>query len=238
MSQVRGDTELQTEILEDLSEAVNWRSWLCDLALPWLGEDPLEIGSGTGDHAADLSQQLDNLTVSEADPARLAGLRRRFAGQDRIVVRELLAPITETGQHSAVVSFNVLEHIADDVGALASFGGLVRPGGHVVVLTPACPAAMSRFDRDVGHVRRYTARSLSAAGHAAGLDVVEVRYVNAPGLAAWLVMMKLLRGRPRAGAALRLWDGRIIPLIRRIEERLRPPFGQTLLMVARVPVDV
>ena len=237
MSEVRGDSELQSEILEDLREAVNWRSWLCDLVAPHLGDDPLEIGSGVGDYGDQLASALPRFTVSEADPTRLAGLRVRFADHPRIEVRELLAPITATDEHSAVVSFNVLEHIADDVGALASFGALVRPGGRVVVVTPACQAVMSRFDREVGHVRRYSERSLRAAAVAAGFDVEEIRYVNAPGLLAWLVMMKLLRGRPTAGAPLRLWDGRVIPLIRAVEARIRVPFGQTLLLVARVPVD-
>lgn len=235
MSEVRGDSELQSEILEDLREATNWRAWLCDLVRPHLGDDPLEIGSGVGDYGHELAAALPRFTVSEADPRRLALLRTRFADHPRVGVRELLAPILETGEHSAVVSFNVLEHISDDVGALASFAGLVRPGGRVVVVTPACQAAMSRFDREVGHVRRYSARSLRASAVAAGLDVVEIRHLNAPGLLAWFVMMKLLRGRPTAGAPLRLWDGRMIPLIRRLESRVPAPFGQTLVLVARVP---
>lgn len=237
MSEVRGDTELQTEVLEDLREAVNWRAWLCDLARPHLGDDPIEIGSGVGDYGEELASSLPRLTVSEADPGRLAALRARFTDHPRVEVRELLAPIAETGDHSAVVSFNVLEHISDDVGALASFAGLVRPGGRVVVVTPACQGAMSRFDREVGHVRRYSRRSLQSAAVAAGLEVVEVRHLNAPGLLAWFVMMKLLRGRPTAGAPLRFWDGRVIPLMRWVESRVPVPFGQTLLLVARVPAD-
>ena len=39
---------LQDEVLEDLAEAVNYRRWLVDLALPYLGDDPLEVGSGIG----------------------------------------------------------------------------------------------------------------------------------------------------------------------------------------------
>ena len=85
-------------------------------------------------------------------------------------VRPLLVPIVEAAEHSAVVSFNVLEHIEDDVGALASFAGLVRPGGAIVVLTPACPFAMSPFDREIGHLRRYSRRSLVAAGRGGRTD--------------------------------------------------------------------
>lgn len=237
MSLVRGDGALQTQVLEDLEGAANWRRWLCDLALPYLGDDPLEVGSGTGYYGEELAHHLPSLTVSEADPRRLVTLRERFADHDRVRVRPLHVPISERGEHSAVVSFNVLEHIPDDTAALASFAGLVRPGGAVVVLTPAGPFAMSPFDREIGHVRRYSRRSLVAAATAAGLTVEEVRHINAPGLIAWIVAMRLLRRRPGASVAQRVWDARIIPLIRRVEAHVRVPFGQTLLLVARVPHD-
>lgn len=235
MSLAGGQRSLQTQVLEDLERAANWRRWLCDLALPHLGEDPLEIGSGMGYYGEDLVAHLPALTVSEADPDRLIALRERFYGRPQVHVRPLVVPIAERATHSAVVSFNVLEHIEDDVEALSSFAGLVRPGGAVVVLTPACPFAMSPFDREIGHLRRYTRRSLTDAAQKAGLVVEQVRHVNSLGLLAWIVIMKLLRRRPGASAAQGIWDQRIVPWMRRCEQHVTPPFGQTLLLVARVP---
>ena len=51
VAKVTGDSKLQSEVLEDLSDARRYRRWLADLAQPFLGEDPIEIGSGTGDYA-------------------------------------------------------------------------------------------------------------------------------------------------------------------------------------------
>ena len=50
---IRGDTALQTEVLEDLSDAVNYRHWLASLVAPYLGDKPLEVGGGIGDYAAE-----------------------------------------------------------------------------------------------------------------------------------------------------------------------------------------
>jgi len=237
MTQVRGDSALQTEVLEDLAEAVNYRQWLCALAAPWLGDDPLEIGSGVGYYAQDLLDDVPRITVSEADPSRLAELHKRFDHDERVTVRELLVPITVTGEHSSVVAFNVLEHIPDDVEALRTFAGLVRAGGRIVMLCPAFPIGMSKFDLEVGHVRRYTKATIGAAARDAGLQVEQVHYVGSIGLLAWIVNMRLLRGRPQAGRALRLWDRYVIPAVRRVEARVRPPFGQSVLLVATVPAS-
>ena len=225
---------LQDQVLEDLAEAVNYRRWLVDLALPHLGDDPLEVGSGLGLYAADWrAAGVPRLTVSEADTGRLQVLRERFAADPSVTVRELAVPIVEHASHSAVVAYNVLEHIEDDVGALRAFRGLVRPGGRIVVLVPAFPSALGRFDRAIGHHRRYRKGSLRAVAEAAGLDVEVLRYVNCVGLLGWYVVVKLLRGRPRAGLLLRVYDAAVVPLLRRLEARWEPLVGQSLLLVAR-----
>ncbi len=227
--------ELQDTVLEDLAEAVHYRRWLVDLALPWLGDDPLEVGSGLGLYAAEWrSAGVPRLTVSETDAGRLAPLRGRFAADDGVSVRELRVPVAEPASYSAVVAYNVLEHIADDAGALRGLAGLLRPGGRVVLVVPAFPSAMSRFDRAIGHYRRYRARSLREVVERAGLEVEVLHHVNSVGLLGWYVAVKLLRGRPRAGLLLTVYDGAIVPWLRRVESRWRPPFGQSLFLVARV----
>lgn len=231
---VEGDTSLQSEVLEDLVEAHHYRRWLVDLALPHLGDDPLEVGSGLGHYAADWAAAgVPRWTASEADSRRLAQLRERFAGHPVVRVRELAVPIEEAADHSAVVAYNVLEHIPDDVGALRAFAGLLRPGGRVVLVVPAFPSAMSAFDLAIGHQRRYRRRSLRAAAEAAGLTVEVLHHVNSIGLVAWYLQVKARGARPRAGAALWTFDTLFVPVLRRLEARVRPAVGLSLFLVAR-----
>jgi SAM-dependent methyltransferase len=229
------ETELQSEVLEDLRGARRYRSWLVSLVSPHLGDDPIEIGSGIGDYAAELAGGRTSYTATEPDPDRSAVLTDRFAGDPVVRVRTLGLPTTETGGHSAAVMVNVLEHIEDDVGALRSAAGLVRPGGAVVVFVPAFNGAMSRFDRLIGHHRRYTRRTLGDAMTAAGLDVEHLHYANSVGLVSWFLLMRCARMIPRDGPALRCYDATVIRTVAWIERRLHPPFGQSVLAVARTP---
>src|SRR5439155_2141382 len=121
------------------------------------------------------------------------------------------------------VALNVLEHIEDDVAALRGACRLVRARGAVVTFVPAFPFAAGRFDRMIGHARRYTRATIAAAYEAAGLNVDSTRYVNAPGLLAWFISVRLLSHRPGSGPLLRAWDLKVIPLLRRTEHRFARP---------------
>jgi SAM-dependent methyltransferase len=234
LSGLEGDTRLQSAVLEDLAEAVNYRRWLVDLALPYLTGPTLEIGSGLGHYAADWADRGVPITASEADPDRLAALRQRFA-DGRVAVREIAMPMEVGAGYAAVVAMNVLEHIPDDVAALRGFAGLLRPAGRVVLLVPALPALMSEFDRAIGHQRRYRRRGLAATLQQAGLAVDVLHYLNLPGVLAWYVGMRLLRMTPRSGPVLSTWDRFVVPTARRVECRWRPPVGQSLFAVASRP---
>lgn len=232
---VLGDTEAQTQVLESMADAPRYRSWLLSMAWPYLGDDPIELGSGLGDYAQgwlDLGQP--RITVTEADPARLALLGQRFAADARVSVRRIDLDAPGAGTHSSFVSFNVLEHLPDDVAALRAARALVRPGGYVFSFVPAFPIAMSDFDRQIGHVRRYRAASMTKVLVSAGLRPVEVTYVNAPGLLAWILGMRLLRMNPGDGPFMKIWDRTVVPVVRAVEQRIRMPFGQSVVAVGRV----
>jgi SAM-dependent methyltransferase len=235
MPEIAGDTHLQSRVLEDLSDAVNYQSWLADLARPYLGNNPIELGSGLGDYAAAWLNTVPRITVTEADDSRLKALTGRFVEDPRVDVRPLFLPTEERGEHTAAVALNVLEHIEDDVAGLRSVGGLLRPGGAVVLIVPAFPSAMSRFDRTIGHFRRYTVASLGGALTAAGLRIEELRYVNPVGLLGWYVACRTLGFTPHNGPTVRAYDRVVVPLARRLEQRWKPPFGQSVFAVARTP---
>jgi SAM-dependent methyltransferase len=204
--------------------------------LPYLGSHPLEIGSGLGDYAqAWLAAGVPRVTVSDLDPGRLAVLGEKFREDARVEVRRLDVADPPRLRHSSLVAFNVLEHIEDDAGALRAAHRLVEPWGSVVMFVPAFNFAMSCFDRQVGHVRRYTRRTLRHTYEAAGLTVEHIHYVNAPGLFAWYVGMRLLRMSPGDGPLVRVWDRVVTPLARMAESLVRPPFGQSVFAVGRVP---
>lgn len=229
---------IQDSTLETLSDLPNYQNWLASLAEQFLGDDPLEIGSGNGDYADIWIQHGFNvLTLNEADDTRLSQLREKFSSNSKIKILNLNELALSSKKHSSCSSFNVLEHVDDDTGFIEKMSNWVIDGGYVFILVPAFPFAYSNFDHQIGHYRRYTKKSLSKAMESAGLKSISVHYINPLGLIAWFVMMKCFGRSPRSGIAIELWDKLVIPLTRRIEKHLRMPIGQSCIGVGIVRQD-
>jgi SAM-dependent methyltransferase len=235
MAEITGDQRVQEEVLEGLATAVNHRRWFVELALPYLGDNAIEIGSGLGDYAIEWAPFLERFTATEADPDRLIALKERLATEPTIEVRQMLLPTSEQGDYSAAVSYNVLEHIEDHVGALRSIRGLVRPGGAVVIIVPAFEFAMGPADIATGHVRRYTKKTMRAAMEEAGLEVETLHYANALGLIGYYMATNVFRLMPKEGPMVKVYDTLVLPVTKAAERIVRPPFGQSVFAVARVP---
>ena len=92
------------------------------------------------------------------------------------------------GSFDGVVASEVLEHVPDDVGALAELVRVLRPGGALAITVPSwlpekinwmlsddyhAPAAVG------GHVRIYSATELKAKLRAAGLRVAGSHHAHA-----------------------------------------------------------
>jgi ubiquinone/menaquinone biosynthesis C-methylase UbiE len=66
-------------------------------------------------------------------------------------------------------SFDVLEHLPDESGALGELTRVTSQAGAVVVTVPAFPALWSAHDVAVGHHRRHTSASMRTAMQSVGL---------------------------------------------------------------------
>ena len=219
------------------AEGKRYRAYQHDLIAPYIGHSLLEVGSGLGHFSQQFADRLEYLAVSDNDQYCLSQLKTRYDGRDDVDVLELALPgrVNVRRAVDTVVMMNVLEHIADDVGALRDLASCVEPGGRIVVWVPGYMALYGRFDRQVGHCRRYTPTTLSRAIVAAGLSIEVCKPVNfLGGIAWWLTVRRLgvAHLNPRHAS---LYDVMVVPVTKLLERLFHPPFGQSVLCIARVP---
>ncbi|GAB2814667.1 hypothetical protein GCM10022221_10680 [Actinocorallia aurea] len=218
-------------------EARNYRKYEYDMVAPHVGRSLLEIGSGLGHFSEQFAGRLDYLAVSDNDPYCVEQLTKRYADDGAVEVLSLALPAkVEIRQKvDTVVMMNVLEHIAEDVQALKDLAAVVEPGGRIVIWVPGYMQLYGDFDRKVGHVTRYTPKTLGATIAGAGLEAEVLKPINfLGGIAWWAAVRRGGVGYPDP-RLVKIYDRTVIPTTRFIERLVRPPFGQTVFAVARVP---
>jgi SAM-dependent methyltransferase len=218
--------------LDTLDDAVNYMRWIVDLARPALSAPILEVGAGHGTFTESFA---DIAEVHAVEPGSHASaiLAERFAADPRVAVTAgVVEDLPDGPAYGSAVMINVLEHIEDDVEALRQIRSRLLPSGRIAIWVPAFQLLYSDFDRKLGHHRRYRKAGLRTVAESAGFRVDDVRYVNAPGFFSWLLITRLLKQEPTAGALVTVFDRVVVPVVRRLESLIAPPFGQSILLIA------
>jgi SAM-dependent methyltransferase len=143
------------------------------------------------------------------------------------------------GTYDLIAVLDVVEHIEDDVAALAAMKQCLAPGGKILIAVPAHQWMWSAHDVVNHHHRRYSKGSLVKAIHAAGLKERKLGYFNSllfP-LAAAARIAGRLTGRddsddsPPAGPVNALFE-RIFRVERHLVGRMPMPIGVSILTLA------
>jgi len=111
---------------------------------------------------------------------------------------------------------------------------VLGPGGVLLVLVPAHPALYGAYDRMEGHFRRYTKRGLRDLISRSGLAMERMYRFNAVGAAGWWMQYRMLRRNIHSQGHFKLLQS-ILPALKAVESRLKPPIGLSLVAIARKP---
>jgi len=226
--------------LDAVAEATNYYRWIIDSFDGGFGERIVEAGAGIGtvsDLVLRTASPREMLLIEPAEN-NIPALRRRFSNDPRVGVHHgYLEEISETAVADTVIAVNVLEHVEHDVDFLRVAHRLLAPGGALLLLVPALPALYGTLDKAFDHYRRYTKSGLRKSLLSAGFEVETLHYLNIVGVAAWFAAGRIFRRTTLRRPQVQLYDRWVIPWLRRLESRIHPPLGQSLLAIARKPAS-
>jgi len=224
------------------------------------GTRVLDIGCGNGRHAFEalrhgaevVATDLDETALAEvvtmAEAMRLEG-EVPPGGSLRTVRADARRLPFDDAEFDVVIAAEVLEHIHEDVTALAELVRVLRPGGLIAVTVPrwwperVC-WALSREYHEVagGHVRIYRRRQLAERLRRSGLVLAPPHHhAHALHSPYWWLRCALGMSREQAVAARLYHRFLVYDLMRRprwtrsLERVLNPMLGKSVVLYARRP---
>lgn len=197
--------------------------------------DVLEIGAGIGGTTLALHNGTAHRWIClEPDATQASRLRARLiknqAGCTPGVIAGSLRTLADRPAFDCVLYLDVLEHIFDDRLQIEDAARLVRPGGHIVVLSPAYQWLFSEFDKNIGHLRRYNKRSLRSLMPGGWIEK-KLMYLDSVGVLLSLANAFALRQALPSRLQLSVWDRLCVPLSRIVDCVLFGSFGKSVLAV-------
>lgn len=206
----------------------------------------LEVGCSSGFMLKALRRRFPQATLIGSDVVRgpLAALAREEPSIPLLRFDLLKCPLPSESC-DAVVTLNVLEHIADDAAALGQIHRILKPGGVVVIEVPAGPRLFDAYDQALLHFRRYRLSELTEKLENAGFSVERRSHLGFflyPAFAAVKLRNQLTHQQPDLvelvkTQASRTSKSRLISLAMQLEAALGKvvsyPIGIRCLAVAR-----
>lgn len=144
----------------------------------------LDAGCGSGGNLSVYTALGPVMGVDTAAGPLAAARRRGYRG---VGVASLAGLPFRAGAFDLVCATDVVEHVADDLGALVELRRVTRPGGHLLVTVPAYQWLWSDSDVQLGHHRRYTRGQIAGRCRSAGWLPARTSYFNSvllPAIAA------------------------------------------------------
>jgi len=224
--------------LESFAHARRWKSYVRTALHPYLDGDVLELGAGIGETTRALrpGSRAKSWTCVEPDPDMARRVKEAAAagalGEAVAAVGGTIENLPAGAAFDTALYVDVLEHIEDDRGELAAAAERLRPGGRIVVLSPAWPFLFSAFDRAIGHYRRYTRPTLAALTPA-GAGIEAAFYLDSVGMLASAANRLLLSQKLPTLRQVLVWDRAMVPLSRLLDPLLGRRLGRSVVTVWR-----
>lgn len=217
----------------DLFAAVrNWKEYWSATVRPFVTGDVLEVGAGLGSNTRYLDRGPRGRWVClEPDGKLVAQMEKNLAGRYESICGTL-ATLDPAEKFDTLVYIDVLEHIEDDRGELEAASSRLKPGGRVIVLSPAHQRLFTPFDAAIGHYRRYSRQMLRDITPAS-LQIEKLIYLDCVGMMASTANLLLLRQSMPTRGQLQVWDRWMVPVSRVLDGMLMHGVGKSVVGVWR-----
>jgi 2-polyprenyl-3-methyl-5-hydroxy-6-metoxy-1,4-benzoquinol methylase len=232
----KADYEYEGSELTLFAAANNWKNYWSRQIRPYIHGTVLEVGAGLGTNTALLADQGDPWICLEPD-LHMSNVIRDAVAVGRLpkhcqAIIGTLASLDPEVKADTILYIDVMEHIASDRQEMADAAARLRPGGHLIVLSPAHQWLFSPFDEAIGHYRRYTKDSLLAITPP-GLKPVKTRYLDSCGLMASAANRWLLSASMPNSQQIRFWDNVLVRMSRAADPVVGFKVGKTVVGIWR-----
>lgn len=227
------------DTLEVVSEADNFNKWMYKTIKPYCSGRILEIGSGIGNISEYFLNNKHNITLSDIRENYCSILERKFADKSNledVFLIDIIDVDFDTkhkdlfGTFDSIYALNIVEHVKDDLQAIANCKKLLKENGNLIILVPAYQSLYNGFDKELEHYRRYTQASLNKIFTENKLKIIHQQYFNSIGILGWWFSGNILKKKTIPKGQMNIYNT-LVPVFKIIDKIILNKTGLSVITV-------
>ena len=218
--------------LENFDRAHIWRKYIFFLIKKYFKDDFLEVGAGIGSFTKNYFNKFNNITLTELDENNLRELKNKFINCKNIKILNSLTKTIDT-KFNTIIYLNVLEHIKNDILEINEALEKLNEGGHLIILVPAGNKLYGKFDKAIGHYRRYELNFFKNNKFTNG-EIVDLYCLDCFGYFLYLVNQLVFKNETYPSKLkIFIWDKFFTPFTIFIDRLFNYKFGKNIVCIIK-----
>tara|TARA_B100000575_G_scaffold143271_1_gene114338 strand:+ start:264 stop:944 length:681 start_codon:yes stop_codon:yes gene_type:complete len=217
--------------LEIFDRAVLWRKYIYFLVKKYIREDLLEVGAGIGSFTKNYKNNFKNITLTELDKHNIKSLKKRFKGSGIKIKSEFTSKLNR--KFNSILYMNVLEHIKNDKKEINISLNKLNNKGYLIILVPAHNELYTKFDKEIGHYRRYKVNFFKKL-KLKNSKIVKLQYLDCLGYFLYYLNKVFYKNEIYPSKfKIFIWDKFFTPLTIILDRFLSYKFGKNILCIIK-----
>ena len=139
--------------LKHFDKAHNFRRYQFSLIKSYLKGTTAEVGPGNGTNFKYYKTLVKELIFFEPEKLLFENLKKKFKTKKIKINNSFFK--RNKNFYDTILYFDVIEHIKKDANEINNALFSLKKNGHLIIIVPAFNMLYSKFDKDIGHYRRY-----------------------------------------------------------------------------------
>ncbi len=230
-----------SDTLAIIASADKFNEWMYQTIKPYLVSDILEIGSGIGNISKFVINDKYRISLSDYNLAYQEHLIQTFGQLDNVSAiynidlqrKDFKKAYSHLeGKFNCIFLLNVIEHLGDDTLAVDFCHFLLKKEGNLITLAPSYQWLFCNLDKNLGHYRRYTIKTLSKTFSSDNFIIKKKFYFNAVGVLGWFFSGKILRQQKLKKKEFKLFN-KLVPVFKLADKILNKSIGLSTVVIGQ-----